>query len=228
MSRPSIVPIISEIGPHPTHDHSTFYPDRTRTGREIAYYQWSKHFPPIFIMHRTMKGKYLTVSLLLILVSTAGCMQLFPGKPAPQRSEVGLNPAPAVQSGEFNYTGEVSLTGIGDECIEDVTVILYDEDLTKIEQQSVGDLCYGNNSTQPLNLSTSTQPEYIVDRFDDRASESSGLPRFAETTRQQRLSAWSETRTMTSTPNTSLPKRARYGRAEPSQKRSRTRQEPLR
>lgn len=130
-----------------------------------------------------MKDQYLTLLVLMLaLVGTAGCIETFIGESTEYKPHVALNPSPAPQTGDFNFTGEIGIYGAGDACARDVRVILYDDNLTKIEEHSVGDLCLHNTSTKPLNITTSTQPSYIVIRSpslygDDPPARAVGMAR---------------------------------------------------
>lgn len=121
-----------------------------------------------------MKQKHLTILVLVFaLVAMPGCIYMLFGEPDTARPEVKLSPPPLPQTGDFNYSGEVGIYGVGEACVRDVRVILYDDNLTKIDEHAVGDLCLHNTSTKPLNISMSTQPSYIVIRSPDVYGEDS-------------------------------------------------------
>lgn len=104
------------------------------------------------------------VVLLCILTALGGCTALLPQDDSRTPNEVSLNPSPAVQTGDFNYSGPIGLFGIGEGCVRNISVVLYDASETRIDSTYVGTLCFNDEAPKSKNISinATTQPVYII------------------------------------------------------------------
>lgn len=107
----------------------------------------------------------IAIAVLLPVIATSGCMEPVDTGIGVDR-DVYLSPTPTDESGEFQYNGTINITEIGDGCVRDVRVVLYDANTEVIDSKVVGDLCVGNESpsSRPISFQTETQPAYIVIR----------------------------------------------------------------
>jgi len=136
------------------------------------------------IMSQQMRAVVVVACLLLL---SGGCVTLpIEGDSTPDRY-AELTPRPAVETGAFNYSGAISLSGVGDGCVRDIEVVMYDADENRIGSTAVGDLCYNDSAPQSKNvtLSATTQPVYIIIESpdfwdDDTVVKPSGLLRDPE------------------------------------------------
>lgn len=111
-----------------------------------------------------MTGRIQVVPFVVcVVVLLAGCSSVPEGNLGGP-TEAGLSPPPQIQEGTFNYSGSVELTGIGNGCVHDIEVVLYDSGATYIKSVSVGTLCFDNTSTKSTNvrINSTTQPKYII------------------------------------------------------------------
>jgi len=129
----------------------------------------------------------MAVGFACLLLVSGGCAALPIEHDSTPRSYAELNPRPAVQIGTFNYSGAISLSGVGDGCVRDIEVVMYDADENRIGSTAVGDLCYNDSAPQSKNvtLSATTQPVYIIIESpdfwdDDTVVKPSGLLRDPE------------------------------------------------
>lgn len=105
----------------------------------------------------------LSISFCVVL-TLAGCSGDLGTPDEIEKHPVGLNPGPQPQSGDFNYTGNISLSGIGEGCVKNLSVSLYDGGADQIKSKFVGELCYNDNAPQSKNftINSTVQPIYII------------------------------------------------------------------
>lgn len=117
------------------------------------------------------------VFVLGLIVALSGCSMLFQPDEAKEKLHVQLNPPPKPQEGSFNYSGSVELPGIGDGCVRDIRISMYDANQEIISSYFVGDLCYSNETSQSrdIEINSTIQPKYIVVDSDDFWEESSNF-----------------------------------------------------
>lgn len=107
--------------------------------------------------------------VIVIVVFGAGCVDGLDRPDEVQKPPVELDPLPKPQTGTFTYSGIVGLFGIGEGCVENVRVSLYDSNADRIKSKQVGTLCFNNKSPQTKNftISSTVQPIYIVTESPD-------------------------------------------------------------
>lgn len=110
-----------------------------------------------------MKSR-IKVAIVCFLVVLSGCIGFDPFGSGASTIEVDFDPLPATQEDGFEYDGRVKLSGVGESCIENLSVTMYSANLTPMGTVDVGTLCYSNESPRgkDVTLTAETQPAYIV------------------------------------------------------------------
>lgn len=135
------------------------------------------------------------VAVLCLAIALGGC-----SAPLPQddpHNDARLTPTPDVQTGDFDYAGTIGFSGVGDGCVQNISIVLYDTNKNPIDRTHVGTLCYNGteateakyNTSAPksksISINASTQPTYITvespDFWDGNAPvKPSGLVRYSD------------------------------------------------
>lgn len=105
--------------------------------------------------------RFMVVLAIGGLLLVSGCVFL-PGGDDP-RFGVELTPID-VQTGDFDYSGQIRAGGNGRGCIENTTISLYTAEKERIKSKTVGRLCFDNQgpSVRNVTLHADTQPKYII------------------------------------------------------------------
>lgn len=118
----------------------------------------------------------IRAAIVCSLVVFSGCIGIAPFDSGAPSIYVDFTPLPETQEDGFEYHGKAKLIGVGESCIENLSVAMYSANLTPLGSVDVGTLCYTNESptSKNITLTSESQPAYIVFESPDFWDENGG------------------------------------------------------